>query len=271
MQTKITKIIECKHLVDDKGRVSVARVNRDTGELYVNTTMFAKIPPIRRKFILYHEAGHATLNTSDEKLADEFALNLMIKEGCSLTEILKSLTDVLSYNKPSHYDRTSEVFNKLREYDLNNNKNLKVLEPLKTEIMTTPQTNTLADIYNEGLMGPAFDDFLGLGKKSQQRREEKTQAKIANKTKLADAKAEAIKAGTFKSAGASIAESASGLVGNFFGVGKKTTDTESPSGSGKEKDADPPDDKKKDNTTIIIVVVVVVIIIVAIFMFRKKK
>ena len=270
MQTAITNIIEVENLRDDKGNSSVARVNRDTGELYINKKMFAKIPPIRRKFILFHEAGHATLNTSDEKAADDFALKAMLDQGESLTEILKSLTCVLAYNKPSHYDRTGVMFNKLRDYDYNNNNNLKVLNPLKQETMNTPGYDNLSEIYEQGLMGPAYDDFLGFGKGAKERRQARKEKKAA-KTDILKAKADSIRKGTFQSTGSKILGTVGDIAGKFLGKKADTPEagTGSAAASSATPDASPSDSGNK--TMIIVAVVVVVIIIIGFVIFRAKK
>ena len=270
MKTAITNIIEIDNLKDDKGFPSIARVNRDTGELYVNKQMFAKIPPIRRKFILFHEAGHATLNTKDEKKADDFALRAMLAQGESLTEILKSLTCVLDYNKPSHYDRTAHIFEELRNYDLTENNNQKVKQPLKSKNMFTPDISNLQNDYDQALMGPAYSDFLGMGKKAAANRE----ARSKRKDEIAEAKAEAIKNGTFESTGSKIIGTLGKVAGKFLGGGGSDDDSPSAKGAGAgagAKDVKPPDDGSKNKTIIIIVVVMVVIIIVGFIAFRAKK
>ena len=271
MQTSITKIIQVDDLRDERGNVSIARVNRDTGEMYINRKEFAKIPPLRRKFVLYHEAGHATLNTPSEIEADNFAVEQMLSEGDSLKEILKAQTEVLPDNKKSHYERTQNLFNKLREYDLNVNGNKKVLKSLNKIGMITPQESPLNSIYDRGLMGDQYSDIFGLGKKSQARKDERLKEREQRKDTIAAAKADAIRGGTFTSAGSKIADTANTLVKTAGAVlGAKTAQPENFAASAiNTPDVDA--EKKKKTMIIIIVVVVIVAVVAGIMIFSKKK
>lgn len=275
MQTAITNIIQVDNLKDGKGLVSVARVNRDTGELYVNRGMFNKLPVAYRKFILFHEAGHATLQTSDESLADEFALKAMLAQGESLTAILKSLTYVLDYKKPSHYARTLNVFEKLRNYDLTVNNNNNVLKPLKNNIMQTPQYMGISDTLQEGLMGPNYSDFLGLGKKAKERRAARQEAKLDKKdaknqlrlsrAEVQLAKADSMRDGTYKSGASEIFGKVADTVGGFFGARKDTA------AAGTDADYSAAGDDKQSKMVIIIVVVAVVVVVLGFVIWKSKK
>jgi hypothetical protein len=135
----ITKIIR----VADLGKTP-ARVNRITGELQISDKHFKKLSPIQRLFVLYHEQGHVTLGTTSEEAADDYAVQELLKRGYPLTEILKGLTRVLTYDNENHHGRTLIVFNKLREYDFNVNGNTKVLTKQQQIKMNTPTI----DVYD---------------------------------------------------------------------------------------------------------------------------
>lgn len=138
--TKITKVADLGN--------TPAKVNRVTGELYISEKHFSRMSPIQRKFVLFHEQGHCLLNTTSEEAADNYAVDELLKRGYPLSEILKSLTRVLTYNSPEHRGRTLIVFNKLREYDYHVNGNTKVLINNTKTKMKTPTINVYDEQYN---------------------------------------------------------------------------------------------------------------------------
>ncbi len=152
METAISKIYE----VDDLG-TTPARVNRETGELYINKRIWPTLSKNKRMFILLHEAGHATLKTRNEFEADEYAFNNYAAMGLPLSESIKALTQVLPFDKPQHEERVMAQFNRAFQYD-NRNK---------------PIVNPAEDLYAKSF---GFDSFLGISFKSK-------------KTKAAEAKA----------------------------------------------------------------------------------
>ena len=104
-----------------------ARVNRKTGDIYISAWHFKQISPVYQKFIIYHEQGHYLFQTKDEKMADEFAMMKMIKEGYKLSDIAKAITHVLSQTR-AHHGRKLNVLNHIRIYDYLFNNNKKALK-----------------------------------------------------------------------------------------------------------------------------------------------
>ncbi len=109
-----------------------ARVNRNTGDIYISAWHFKQINPVYQKFILYHEMAHFLFKTKSENMADEFAMMKMIKEGYSLKDIVKSITHVLSQTR-AHHGRKLNILNHIRIYDYLYNNNQKALNPVYYE------------------------------------------------------------------------------------------------------------------------------------------
>lgn len=147
METAISKIYE----VDDLG-TTPARVNRETGELYINKRVWPTLSKNKRMFILLHEAGHASLKTRNEFEADEYAFNNYAAMGLPLSESIKALSRVLPFDKPQHEQRVMAQFNRAFQYDNSRNK---------------PIVNPAQELYAKSL---GFDSFLGIKLKSKARR-----------------------------------------------------------------------------------------------------
>ncbi len=126
MKTNITAVYFVDWLED-----CPARVNRVTGEMFLNRQLWPTFSPAHRKFILFHEAGHATKQTKSEIEADKFALACMIEHGESLTESLKALTRILDESRPGHRIRMKALFETIRNYDYYFNENEKVSNYMK--------------------------------------------------------------------------------------------------------------------------------------------
>ncbi len=153
METAITKITE----VDDIGGNTPARVNRETGEMFINRERWRKLPKAHRMFILLHEAGHATLNTKNELLADEYAFNNYADMGYPLSESVKALTRILPFDKPGHRIRAEEQMKRALIFDRYNTGKAK--EPV------TPKTMYAASM---NISGDEFSDLFGRRKLKKQ-------------------------------------------------------------------------------------------------------
>ena len=106
-----------------------ARTNRRTGVIYFSKWHFNKMNLIFKKFIMYHEIAHYLFQTKDEQLCDEFATQVLLKEGVRLKKILNSLTQNLS-NSKNHHGRKLNILNQLRIYDYLENNNINALKEL---------------------------------------------------------------------------------------------------------------------------------------------
>lgn len=93
----------------------LAGINRDENILYIGTT-FLKMPIGVQKFILLHELGHKYYDSSNEFLADQFALqNYLGSEHKSL----KTAFDAISLvpNTPTNLKRKEVAFNQIFKTD----------------------------------------------------------------------------------------------------------------------------------------------------------
>lgn len=118
MQTGITAIYE----VEDLGSTP-ARVNRKTGELYINLKKWAELSPEARLFVLLHEAGHVDQDTRSELLADNYAFHAYARAGKPLSKSITALTRLLHFNNPQHFDRVRAQMARAFAYDYHVNGN----------------------------------------------------------------------------------------------------------------------------------------------------
>ncbi len=104
-----------------------AMVHRATGTILVNRHVWNALDKDCRVFLLFHEAGHIVLKSSDEKLVDAWAHREYLKRGYSITKSIHALTRLLSYNNPEHLERTRNQAERAVAYDYLVNKNSKAL------------------------------------------------------------------------------------------------------------------------------------------------
>lgn len=83
---------------------SPARCNRKTREVWLNADLWPSLSENTKDFVIYHEAGHIILQSTNEVAADEYAFNRMVKEGKSLKYCVLALTSLLT-NSPGHRQR----------------------------------------------------------------------------------------------------------------------------------------------------------------------
>jgi hypothetical protein len=154
------------------GSVSPAIVNRETGKLYINQSVWRSLPVESRLFVLLHEAGHATLQTTSEHEADEWAFQQYASLGYPLTKSIYALSRVLKFNKIEDYERLSNQYSRAATYDFHVNKNSKAMDlpvfsnkissPLyvknKSEKLM-PQADTLFSANDGNDFGPPNYDY----------------------------------------------------------------------------------------------------------------
>jgi len=198
MQTGITAIYE----VEDLG-TTPARVNRKTGELYINMKKWATMTPEARLFVLLHEAGHVDQDTRSEFMADNYAFYAYAREGKPLSKAVTALTRLLSFDNPQHYDRLRAQMHRVFAYDYKVNGN----DQANPEIMEAALFQPQAEQYNyfssppkhsmkvqrfEDIHGTAiapgqeseYSDLFGIGKSKAARQA----AQLARQQKRADKK-----------------------------------------------------------------------------------
>ncbi len=106
-----------------------ARVNRNTGTVYVSAWHFKQMNPVQRRFVLYHELAHYLFKTRNEQMADEYAFMRMVKEGYKISSIVKAINHLLN-NTRAHYGRKLNIVSAARVYDYVFNHNKKSLKPI---------------------------------------------------------------------------------------------------------------------------------------------
>lgn len=119
--TCITKITRVPYI--DGG--TPARVNRRTGEMFLNMQALTKLPPEHRLFIMLHEMAHVVLQTEDETEADAWAFKKYAEMGYSLKAAVHALTDNLKAQFPQHFMRMYLELKRAEQYDRDINGNTK--------------------------------------------------------------------------------------------------------------------------------------------------
>lgn len=88
-----------------------AKVNRETGEIFLNSNVWDTLPPAYQAFILEHETGHYKLQTTNELEADHYAFNQLAgKSYESLKNTVRVLGEVLPYTTPEHGLRLLNIY-----------------------------------------------------------------------------------------------------------------------------------------------------------------
>lgn len=162
--------VKIVHIDQFGDSASPARCSRKKGVIYINDAVFSQLPPEHRLFVLLHEYGHIKLNTTAEFAVDKYASELYLKMGYPLSESVRSLSSVLSGTHPDHYARTKAQLDRAKTIDkkYNMDKISTDIQAYDGNIIETTHTwmNDFIDVPHEDL----DDDFLGLGKKAQERR-----------------------------------------------------------------------------------------------------
>ncbi|MEZ5047481.1 MAG: hypothetical protein R2831_10870 [Chitinophagaceae bacterium] len=261
--------ISVTHVPHLNGSRTPARCNRRTGQIWINDEVMRGIPHAHRYFILLHELGHITLNTSNELEADRFAFKHFIESGYPLTESVKALSRVLTGSNDEHVDRVATQIERAKYIDSFN-----------------PKTNNMT---NQGLVqfdgdvrawydydqydGEVYTDSLfGLGKKAQARKKARQDAKNYARMKKADARFARADAKNIKAqAKQTLAEQ--GIVDSGLGqaVGGLVNAVGSGQGSEQERLPAPPTPPKKSKTLLIVLGAVALVGIGVFIYFKTKK
>lgn len=144
--------------------VSPAIVNRATGVLYINQSVWSTLPTESKLFILLHEAGHAALQTTSEIDADNWAFDQYAKMGYPLTKSIYALSRVLKFNKDEDFERVQKQLNRAAAYDYYTNHNeraKKMLLPYNSNNgQFFPSQSNAMKLYskNKPLFSPADGD-----------------------------------------------------------------------------------------------------------------
>lgn len=255
-----------------------ARCNRRTGEIYLNLNRWHEIEPAHRVFIILHEIGHIVLNSSDELAVDAWAQKQYIAHGYPLTESVRAITTVLKGCSIEQIERGKQALDYAK----------KINEMNRINNIRKPMTigENLQQIHDS-------EDFLGLGKRARQRREEKREVKLDKKrakNNIKNSRAESLIIKAQGGADASKILAEQGIVspkagegltqglGNLVGgIGKAflggggTTEVES---AGTANYIPPPAEKpfyKNASIMVPLVIAVVVVVAGAIYYFKSRK
>lgn len=146
MQTGLTQIVKVRLPLN-----TPAIVDRKTGVCYVNLNTFEKLSFPEKMFVLLHEAGHVTLQTTNEIDADNWAFTQYANLGYPLSESIYSLSKILKFNKQNDYDRLKAQFERAFKYDLQVNKNEKLMNYPQLSAGDGSKFGNWAGNFGEGL------------------------------------------------------------------------------------------------------------------------
>lgn len=248
-----------------------ARVNRVTGECFINTPVFFNFPADIRLFILLHEAGHVVLNTTNEYEADNYAFEQYAKLGRSLKNSVKALSTVLPFSNQEQYNRVIQQFIRAYEYDNYHNHNKKTNHTLNNMYHILDKESIPERMQREKYENTS--SIFGLSKTERD-------ARLARKKLMSESKADAIRAGKAYGIGAAfgkIGEGAASVAGAWLGkgMGKRGAEDEAGAGAGAagggQNNKKDPDPDPKDNTTMYIIAGVVVAALALFLIMRKKS
>ena len=116
-----TKITYC----DNLGKIP-ARINRDTGELMLNSIVFPQLPNYFQHFIKLHEYGHYLLQTKSENNANAYAIEefvnydnneLFSESVIQLIEIFEVIVNNKSKKLTKYYSNNPELIPAENESD----------------------------------------------------------------------------------------------------------------------------------------------------------
>lgn len=122
MKTTIKRIVLA-------GTTTPARVDLETGVVYVNTPYFDVLPDAYQEFILAHEEGHFVLKTYDEFKADEYAFDQLAgKKPYSLLNMLNTLVHVLPMVHSEQKQRVVAMYRNIMLFNFQKTGDKKYLE-----------------------------------------------------------------------------------------------------------------------------------------------
>lgn len=96
-----------------------AAVNRKTGVLYINPSLFGKLTDASQNFVIAHEYGHLINNTSNEKAADDYALWRQIGLGEDSIDVLRSFYDAMPFKTKDQVERGEKLLRSVFSKEFN--------------------------------------------------------------------------------------------------------------------------------------------------------
>ena len=146
----------------DSSNAGVAKCSRSTGEVWVNSVLFNKVPDDIKLFILAHEAGHIAQDTTNEFAADKWAFDYYTKQlnangkPRSLRSAIRALSDLLPLTNGEQETRLMSLLSHALQYDYKVNGNENALN----ELNEIRKTMNIGLSHNEALM--LESQFLGI-------------------------------------------------------------------------------------------------------------
>lgn len=70
-----------RRVIMTNGQTEIAKVNTKTGSLSLSTDIWNRLPQAEKDYVLFHEAGHLVLQTTDEYAANKYAVGQFLKAG----------------------------------------------------------------------------------------------------------------------------------------------------------------------------------------------
>lgn len=91
-------------IYDPAIQTDIARVNRETGVLYLNPSIWKRLTADEREFVLLHEEGHLHLQTASEYQANKYAIGKYINvKNLTNAELGKRIQVVTEITDPTRY------------------------------------------------------------------------------------------------------------------------------------------------------------------------
>jgi len=85
-------------------QTDIARINRQTGVLYLNPSIWKSLTADEREFVLLHEEGHLHLQTASEYMANKYAIGKYINvKNLTNSELGKRIQVVTEITDPTRY------------------------------------------------------------------------------------------------------------------------------------------------------------------------
>ena len=126
-----------------------ARVNRLTGEIFLNMDIWETLPEAYQNFILAHEEGHYYAQTTNELLADHYAFMKMAgKESESLKNSVNTILDILPGTSDNQKTRILNIYRLALTWDLRNDEQAATkqqLEKVERDLNSFKDTLQLKD------------------------------------------------------------------------------------------------------------------------------
>lgn len=249
-----------------RGLGSPAAANMKTGEILIDRDEFPALDRDAQAFVLLHEGGHLVLNTRDELAADKWAHERYLNAGRSPRKSIEAMTRGFrprgnAWRNPEHAVRARLQLERAIKFEQQN-------QPEK------PMNWDHTSFYN-GEEALAYATGKKKSPKGPPPRQVRRDDRAAAKNEVRQAKAQALRDGTFKGGGTKILDTMQGIAASAGqALGGMAAGKLSASGSvtvddgGAGAGAAPP---AKNNTMLYVGIAIAVVIVLALVMMKGKK